>query len=144
MQPTGPPHTVCTFANSILFQIRQGSCLLKAYYRRSFGKDWNHFEIYFLCNFRFSSLHGKRRGCRQVHSLPQPAALDPESSCMAQCVEILTSSFNRRHVRPLMYQALCPGGGDTKTDETHSLLLGVSDGDPDTCRCLNTGTVQGE
>lgn len=44
----GPLHTVWTSANSILFQRHQGSWLFKEYYRRSFGKDWNHFDSFLM------------------------------------------------------------------------------------------------
>lgn len=42
----GPLHTVRAFANFTLFLMHQGSWIFKKYYRRSFGKEWNHFDLF--------------------------------------------------------------------------------------------------
>ena len=105
------------------FKRTKGGGCLKSTIEDPLVKTAIIFRLIFLCNFGFSFLWGRWRGCKQVHLLPQPAVLDLASACMAQRVEIYHLHSTNVHVRPSVYQSLCAGGRVTETDETRSLPL---------------------
>lgn len=103
------PHPpVCTFTLGPYFKCTQGCDYLKKYCRRSFGKDWSYFLIYFyvILDFHLSW------GSSSVRERLQAGSCHFTACCTESCMFVCGSAYLKCtfYIYKHVFKAICEPG----------------------------------